>query len=93
MDKETLYKTIKDRNAYLLFNNLHVDFSYANLNGANTHRAKNLLGVLKSHANLYKNKDFPQEETIAEYRIRDKQLFENSINTILEVVNNYGMKI
>ncbi len=93
LTRDEVYKSIKDRNAYILFNNLKVELFSAQLDGTNTHKSKNLLGVLNSIVNLYHKWDFPQEETIAEYKTRDKEMFNSSINTILEVVNNYNIKI
>lgn len=93
MERKELYKVIKNRNAYMLFRNLEVELSSARLDGTNMHRSKSLLTALESMVNLYKMGDFPITETMADYKIRDKELFEISFERILEAVNNYGVKI
>lgn len=93
MDRKELYKAVKDRNAYMLFRNLEVELSSARLDGTNTHGSKQLVTVIASLVNLYKEADYPQEETMAEYKARNKDMFNLSMDKVLEAVNNYHVKI
>ena len=92
MERKELYKKIEGKLASLVFGNLEVEMATAIADGKNTHSRGDLETYFCSHANLYRIAEYP-EETIAQLKKRDKEVFEKSMNKILEAVNNYGIKI
>jgi len=93
MDKKELYHSVKNRKAYGLFSDLKIELSTTIFDGTNNHSSKSLLSNFSSMVNLYKMGDFPQEETMGELRLRNRELFEHAFDKVQEAVNNYRIKI
>jgi len=93
MERKELYQAVKDRNVYTLFRNLEVELSIVRLDGANTHGIRWLEAALCSMVNLYKEADYPQEETMAEFRQRDREMFDIALDKVEQAVNKYHVKI
>ena len=92
MDRKELYKAVKDRNASLVFGKLEIDLQVAHLNGANAHIG-DLIQSINFLKTFYTEGIYPREETISDFRKRNKSMFEKSMIKVLRAVNDYGIKI
>jgi hypothetical protein len=92
MERKELYQAVKDRNAEIVFGTLEINLQMAHLNGANAHIG-DLIQSINFLKTFYTAGIYPQEETMADFRKRDRNMFEKSMVKISKAVNEYHVKI
>ncbi len=90
MNRQNLYRKIKDRNALELFKSLKFGLDTAKPNGATIHDLAELRESFSVRVKLSKMRGHG-DETIEDYRKRNEETYKNTRDRILKAINKYNV--
>lgn len=92
LTREDVYRSVKDRKAYIVFKDLESQLITMPSDGTNIHHG-GLIQCFSSFIEEYDQGEGSKNETIKELKKRKEYLFNDSIRYIQEAVNKHGANI